>query len=322
MTQSTQQEAFTTFRMLRDVNAGRLRGQSITRYSAPIPTGALDEQAAAVLEANLSRQPGTPLAGDAIVYVISCDGTPIAWLTRAARPILPVAQLTSYQLRQQARAVEALAGLSRHAIGTLATLHDQAHGRPEGGSGTPQADTGPHILVADPAHPTLTHWSRISAEPAASQDHLRRVTGAADQVLVVATTGYGGYGTHAPVLDLAVLCALEQIAQTVGLPPGVVGDWLHAEGGSTGRTVPADRLAAQFGAAYAGLYAGPQAFAAAEADTRGWTAALQAAGIPPALFDLRGFAQQVFDTDAYPIRTDDGPIAVFYRPTARRDQAG
>lgn len=177
------------------------------------------------------------------------------------------------------------------------------------------------MLVADPAQPTLTHWSRISADPAASAEHLRQVCGTVDQVLVVAVVGYGGYGTQAAVLDLDVLCALEQIAQTAGLPAVAVGDWLHAEGGSTRRAVPADQIPAQFDASFAGVYTGQAAFATAEACTRGWITVLHAAGIPLSLFDLRGFAQLVFATDAYPIPLGDGRIAVFYRHAARHDQA-
>lgn len=318
MTQSTQQEAFTAFRMLRDVNAGRLRGQSIARYGAPIPCGTLDDQAVTLLRANQSRQPGTLLDDAAIVYVISCDGTPIAWLCRDATVTTPPAELTDYQIRQQARTVEALASLSRHAVRSLAALADQAAGRAEGGTGTPQEGAGPHVLVADQARPTLTHWSRISPDPAASASHLRQVCGATDPVLVVAALGYGGYGTHAPVLHLDVLCALEQLAQHAGLPAEVVGDWLHTEGGSR-RAVPVDRLTTEFPASYAGVFAGRQAFAAAEAERRGWTAAFQAARIPLELFDMRAFTQQLFTTGATAFPLDDGRIAAFYRNAGRRD---
>jgi hypothetical protein len=316
MTQSTQHEAFVAFRMLRDVNAGRLRGQSLARYVAPIPTGTLDEAAAATLRANQSRRPGTPLSADAIVYVISCDGTPIVWVTRELQVTTPAAALSDYQRRQQTRATQALAGVSRHAVRSLAALADHADGRPEGGSGTPADDAGPHVLVADSARPTLTHWARISADPAVSLAHLRAITGATDgRVLIVAAAGYGGYGTHAAVLDLDVLCALEQIAHATSLPAEVVGAWLHAESGSTCTRLSAERLPADFRASYAGAFPGLQAFAAAERDTRGWTAALHSAGIPLVLFDLRRFAQQVFDTDAYPIPMPDGRTAVFYRAT-------
>lgn len=150
MTQSTQQEAFTAFRMLRDVNAGRLRGQSLSRYGAPIPCGTLEEHTAAVLRAELSRRPGTPLAGDALVYVISCDGTPIAWLSRDATVTTPAAQLTDYQMCQQSRAVQTLAELSRHAIRALAALRDQAIRR----------TGGRMAATAHPANtPVRTCWS-------------------------------------------------------------------------------------------------------------------------------------------------------------------
>lgn len=318
MSRVTQQDAFAAFRMLRTVDAGRLRGDSLVRYPRPIPTGALDEPAAAVLRANLTRPPGTLPSADGIVFVASCDGTPVAWLTRDTRVTTPAAQLSDYQRRQQARAVEALTDLPRRTIAVLAGLADRADGRPDGGSGSPGEDAGPHLLVADPATPTLTHWARISAEEATSLAHLRAVTGAADHPLIVDALGYGQYGTQAAVLDLAALCTLERIARSTDLPVRVVGDWLHAEGGSTSPNLPVDPLATQFQASLAGVYPGKEAFAAAERDARGWTTALQQAGIPDVLFDLRGFTQLVFADDAYAVAMSDGRIAVFYRPTARR----
>jgi hypothetical protein len=319
MSRCTHTEALRAFRMLRGVNAGRLRGQSL-RYAhpGPVPAGSLHEPAAAQLQASLYRKPGTPAGPDAIVYVVVCDGTPIVWLTAAARVVTPAADLSAYQLRQQATAADALSRLSRRAIAVLAAWCDQQDGRPEGGTGAPGEYEGPHLLVANPATPTVTHWTRISPDPAASREHLRQVTGGSGPVLIVAAAGYGEYGTCAEVLDLDVLCVIEQLAGQSGAPAGIIGSWLHAEGG-TRTAVTGRQVIDGFTRAYAGIHHTQRAYAAAERDARGWTAALTAAGIDVDLFDLDEFQRRLFDTDAHAIRLPDHRIAVFRKTGQRQD---
>ena len=321
MTRSTRQDALAAFRMLRDVNAGRLRGQSLAhRYAAPVSPGTLDQQDAAVLAASVYRAPGTPVPATGIVYVASCDGTPVAWVLRDAGVVLPTAVLTGYQRAQQARAADALGRLSRHAIEALAELADQADGRPAGGGGEPDGeDDQPYVLVADPAAPTRTYWTRMGADPQAAAEHLRHTTGAPDAVLIVAAAGYGAYGTRADVLDLPVLCAIDQAADTAGVPVYVAGDWLDTEGGSR-RSVTAEQVTEAFREAFAGVHAGKKAFAVAERKARGWTLALDAAQIPAELFDLHAFAQQLFTDRVYDVELPDRRIAVFRRIPAEGTQ--
>jgi len=66
--------------------------------------------------------------------------------------------------------------------------------------------------------PTRTYWTRAGADPVAAATHLRQITGASDDVLIVAASGYGAYGMRADVLEVPVLCAIEQIAHTAGVP--------------------------------------------------------------------------------------------------------
>lgn len=317
MTRATQQDAFAALRMLRDVNAGRLRGQALAhRYAAPVSPGTLDEQAAAVLAASVYRAPCAPVPATGIVYVASCDGTPVAWVTRDAAVVLPTAVLTDYQRRQQARAAAALGGLSRHAIRALAKLADEHGARPDGGTGEPDGeDNQPYVLAADPATPTRTYWTRLGADPVAAAEHLRQITGARDDVLIVAASGYGAYGMRADVLEVPVLCAIEQIAHTAGVPLHVVSDWLDAEGGSR-RRVPAERITEAFRDSFCGVYTGQQAYAVAERDARGWTAVLETAGIPTDLFDLHAFAMRLFTDHVYEVRLTGRRIAVFRRAGA------
>lgn len=313
MTGSTRQDALAAFRMLRDVNAGRLRGQSLAhRYATPIGPGTLNERFATLLAESVYRKPGAPVPPTGIVYVVSCDGTPVAWILRGAYVVLPEAVLSDYQRRQQARAGDALRTLSRHAIKALAVLADEYDGRPHGDGMPDGADNQPYVLAADAAIPTCTHWTPIGADPDAALAHLRKVTGASADVLIVAAAGYGAYGDRADVLDLSVLCAIERAAGTADVPVYVAGDWLDTEGGSR-RIVAAEQVAAAFREAFAGVHAGRKAFAVAERDARGWTAALDAAAIPAQLFDLHAFAQQLFTDHVYDVELPDRQIAVFRR---------
>ncbi|GIE90497.1 hypothetical protein [Actinoplanes regularis] len=315
MTRCTQTEAFAAFRKLRDANAGRLRGQSLTytRYgrNAPIPAGTLHPEPAAQLHAAIYHPAGQPVTAAGIVYVVSCDGTPIAWLCRDARVVTPAAELSAYQLKQQTRAAEALSQLTRQARLKLAAFGDKQDGRIQD---APGKHDGPHLLVADPAAPTVTWWTRISTDLENSRAHLRRITRAPAEVLIMDAVGYGDYQA-AEALVLDVLCTIEEIAQRTGVPADIVGSWLHTEGGTT-HTVSGQQVIDAFLASYAGIHANQRAFAVAERDARGWTGLLHAAGISLSLFDLTEFAQQLFDTDAYGIALPDHRIAVFRRPAA------
>jgi hypothetical protein len=79
MTRSSQTEALRMMRHLIDADAGPVRGRSLRyRDNAPIPAGTLTPEAAALLHDSVYRERGTPVTGDTIYYVVSCDGTPVA----------------------------------------------------------------------------------------------------------------------------------------------------------------------------------------------------------------------------------------------------
>jgi hypothetical protein len=201
--------------------------------------------------------------------------------------------------------------------------------------GTPPdgRDTGTRILVAAPTDPTLTWWTFITGDLNDSRRHLAAVTatqdtgihdtgatGPAGAVLIVEAHGYGQYGQHRPVLDLAVLCAIDQVADRSGLPASAVGDWLHAQGATTADPT-AEQITAVFGDAYAGVFATRRDFAAAERDRRGWTATLTAAAIPLPLFDLDALVTQLFRDVVCEVQLADGAVAVFRRHTTETADA-
>jgi hypothetical protein len=75
--------------------------------------------------------------------------------------------------------------------------------------------------------------------------------------------GYGRYGLHTDVLDLDLLCTIEDLAATAQLPAAAVGEWLHLEGataqpraraGASRRPPTAAEVRAAFTAAFAGIY--------------------------------------------------------------------
>lgn len=315
-------EALRLFRSLADVNAGRVQGRCLRRgTSAPVPTGTLGAEAAAVLKASLYRQPGEPVVDAMVFYVVVCDGTPVAWLTYTAQVVLPLATLSKYQLVQQARASVALSKLTRRAVYELACLRNAREDRYP--ADAPRAtDEGGRVLVADPADPTLTFWTRITPNPDQSLAHVRQLTGASNDVLVVETFGYGNYGRYREVFDIEVLCAIEHLAASHALPTSVVGDWLEGEGAAADSAHPTGaQVLAAFADAYAGVHASRKAFAEAERDRRGYTEALQRAGIRAALFDLDRFAMELFDDQVRDVRMPDYRIAVFRRTLSERPAA-
>jgi len=310
----SQTEALRFIRALGDVDAGRLRGRCL-RYpdSPPVPVGTLHPEAAQELNASVYRQRGEPVTADMIFYVVSSDGTPVAWLTYHARVVTPPATLTTYQLGHQAQAVVALSRLSRRALCELASLRDAREGRTPGTPPTARDDGG-YVLVADAADPTLTYWTQLTSDPQTSREHLRKVLGTDGEALIVDTFGYGDYGRHRETFDLPVLCAIERVATGHDLPPCVVGDWLAADGASTATaTATATQIIDGFATAYAGIHPTRYAFAEAEAARRGWTAALTAAGIPDRFFDMHRFAGDLFGDQVREVHVPGRGIAVFRR---------
>ncbi|MEV4513805.1 hypothetical protein AB0K00_33210 [Dactylosporangium sp. NPDC049525] len=78
MTRTTQDEAWQQISACLDVTAGRrLRRTTFN----PVPPGTLAPEAAQRLHASVYQPLGTPAGPDTIWYVVSADGTPVAWLT-------------------------------------------------------------------------------------------------------------------------------------------------------------------------------------------------------------------------------------------------
>jgi hypothetical protein len=203
----------------------------------------------------------------------------------------------------------------------LAKLRDLRERRVPGDTPLPtytgdmiDTDPGARILVADTADPTLTFWTRITGNLAASRAHIAQLTGISADIepLIVDTHGYGDYGRHREVFGLPVLCAIEQLAAQDALPAAAIGDWLHVEGGSTGDPT-AEQVLAAFTDAFAGIYDTRRAFTIAERDRNHWTDALAVAGIPPRYFNLDAFAHDLFTKSVHEVRLDNGRIAIFHR---------
>src|SRR4051794_25373810 len=105
MNRISQTEAWKQISACADVNAGRLTGRNLRRaYLPPIPPGTLAPDAARQLHADVYRSSSTPAGPDSIWYVVSSDGTPVAWLTRDATLVTPPADLTDYQRHHQEQA--------------------------------------------------------------------------------------------------------------------------------------------------------------------------------------------------------------------------
>jgi hypothetical protein len=335
MTRASQTIAWQQISACLDVTTARISGRCLRRaVFALIPPGRLAPAAALQLHASIHQPITTPAGPDTIWYVVSVDGTPVAWLTRGATVITPAADLGTFQLDLQQQAVTALSRLTRSAILELAGLRDQREQRIPGDppvgvddEPAPGREPGPRVLVADPADPTLTFWSRITPDPDVSRAHLAAVTGmavpAADggtstdlsavQPRILDVHGYGRYTDNRDTFDLAVLCAIERLAADHDLPTAAVGDWLHLEAGSIADPGP-EQITAAFTDAYAGVHPGRRAFAIAERDRLGWTTALATAGIPDRLFDLDAFTALLFDRHVHGIPIG-GRLAVFRRMT-------
>jgi len=334
MTRTSQSIAWQQISACLDVTTARISGRCLRRaVFALIPPGRLAPEAALQLHASIHQPISAPAGPDTIWYVVSVDGTPVAWLTRGATVITPAADLSTFQLDLQQQAVAALSHLTRSAILELAGLRDHREQRVPGDppigldESAPGREPGPRVLVADPADLTLTFWSRITPDPDVSRAHLAAVTGmalpAADggirtglstaQPRILDVHGYGRYADNRDTFDLTVLCAIERLAADHDLPVAAVGDWLRLEAGSSADPGP-EQITAAFADAYTGLYPGRRDFTIAERDRLGWTTALAAAGIPDRLFDLDAFTALLFDRHVHGIPVG-GRLAVFRRMT-------
>ncbi|MFG2042202.1 hypothetical protein [Dactylosporangium sp. NPDC048998] len=321
MNHTTQAEAWRQIRACADVRVGRLTGRCLRHtYLTPVLPGTLTEDAALQLHASVYPSPSTPPGPDTIWYVVSCDDTPVAWLTRAAEVVTPPADLSDYQRHIQTQAVAALSQLARTALLELAKLRDKRDHRTHSDlpafrpDGRP-ADAGTRVLVADPADPTLTFWTRVTADLPASRLHVATVTGVAEgnDALILDVHGYGAYGERRARFDLPILCTIEHLATAHDLPAATIGTWLNLAGASTTDPTP-DTVTAAFGDAYAGTHQTRHTFARTECDRNGWTRAFAAAGIPDRYFNLDAFTEHLFRSEVRGVELPDERIAVFRRP--------
>ncbi len=320
MNRISQTDAWPLIRACTDVNAGRLTGRVLRyQYLSAVLPGTLAPQAAQQLHASVHRRHTEPATPDTIWYVVSSDGTPVAWLTLDATVVTPPADLSSYQLQHQQQAVAALSNLTRKALLELARMRDTREHRTPGD--LPQDEPDGHgnelatrVLVATPADPTLSFWVRADTDLNTTRLHVAEVTGVAEgnDALILDVHGYGDYGQRRAVLDLPVLCAVEHLAAANQLPAAAIGDWLHLAGATTGNPTPGEIITA-FRDAYADVHDSRRAFAIAERDRYGWTTALATAGIPDRYFNLDAFTEHLFRTEVHKVELGDGRIAVFRR---------
>ncbi|MEV6527140.1 hypothetical protein AB0M43_34940 [Longispora sp. NPDC051575] len=311
MSRCTQGEALRRFRHLADADAGRLVGRRLIDLCTPVEPGTLATAPARLLHDSVYRTPGVPPERHMICYVVSADGTPVAWVDYHAHVTAPDAELTDYQRAQQAKAVAVLSSLDRRAIRELAALRDVREQRL-----TPQAptarDTDTRVLVSCPTDPTLTFWTRLTAHPNSSRAHLRAVADTQLQPLIVDAFGYGDHGRDRRVLDLELLCAIEASAVEHTLPASVIGDWLHVEG-ATSADLTAQQIRTAVTAAYVATFTSKVAFARHERDVLGWTALFREHHIPLEAFDDRVHATLLFQDTVRAVFTPAGQIAVFRR---------
>jgi hypothetical protein len=238
--------------------------------------------------------------------------------------VLPGYPLTRLQTRHQAAAAAALNDLHRHTLAALADHRAHAEGRHHDLDDADHPDGA--LRVAPVGDLTRTGWLTITADPVETR---RRVTAACgtdlDQTVIITAVGYGRYGRWWHRLDLDVLTAMHQAAQTHQVPLQVVGDWLDADH-ATGHAADAGpdaqpdpiALVRDFAATYAGTYPDQLAYTRHRMDQLGWTAALQHAGIPDRYLDLHALARDWFTEHVHAISHNGHHhrgIAVFHRQT-------
>jgi hypothetical protein len=282
MRQVTNAEAYRSIRRAFNTNAGRLRGVHFGPHPDPIPAGTLRAEPAQLLHAALSRSPDDPVNGDWPYYVVSCDGTPIAWLTWHGHVILPAAELTAFQRRHQDLAAQALTSVRAQVLAMLADERDRRESRTDGAR--PEQPTEPIVRVAAVDEPTRSWWTTISGDHEATVAAVRRLVGA-DAVRVIDAWAYGWQAHNVDCPRLDMLCALHRAAAPHDIPPGVVGDWFHQLPEELW-PVPQD-VPARFAAVFRGRFADRQAYVEHVLTEWGWLQALADAGIPQRYLDSK-----------------------------------
>ncbi len=311
-------EALRGMRRLHDVDAGRLRGQTVylSGYTADQPPPWAEHLAALIA----AGRAGTVTA-DTPRYFVYCDDTVVAWLTVHARVIAPPDMpLTANQAKHQRQAVQALSDLDRGTLRDLADDRDRWEGRPEVADA--EYDAGEGMLRVAPAQdPTRTAWIPIDPDPQTTRARMRPALRlpAGQDMIVITAWGFGQHCGLAHRLDLELLCAIHALATAHGVDATTVGNWIAHEDGLAGHVDPAT-LPTLFNTAYVGRYPDRDTYARARMDEQGWTTALADLGIE-AYFDHAAHQRDVFRYEA--IAIDPGEyhrrgrgIQVFHRRSA------
>ncbi|MGH3737832.1 MAG: hypothetical protein ACRDT6_19805 [Micromonosporaceae bacterium] len=292
-------EALREMRLPHDTDAGRLKGHSL-RYGpatghrfADLP-GQWGERFAAGIAACASGRG----CGETPHYVVTSDGLPVAWLTVHAAVIAPDAPMSRNQAKHQRLAAEVLGDLARFSIEELADGRDDHERRVQPSYDQQQRMIGA-VRVAPGADATNTRWVRIGGDLDAARDAIGEAVGChAGEVLIVAGVGYGRHGQYAHRLDLAVLCAMNRVADEHQVPLSVVGDWVEAAAGLAGQPEP-DTLPGLFRVAYAGRFDHRSCYTSQRMTEQGWDTVLRDTGMAEFFDEDRYtyhlFAREVFD---------------------------
>jgi hypothetical protein len=298
MAMGTIRAALSAMRRLNTTSATRLKGIHLDDdWRIPALRSGAADWPADLNTALTARTTGT-VTGDTPAYVVFSDGFPVCWLTYDAATIAAPANLSRNQTKHRDLALQALADLTRHALGRLADLRDVRDGRPA------DVDNGYHegrvgmARVAAQDRPTRAWWVPVGADRCRARRRIGETTGVdADQTLILAAYGYGDYGRHADRIDLDVLRAIATAAENHHLPAAVVGDWLATEGGLHPGQVPADDVVPAFTAAFVGVFSHELGYTAFRVAELGWKDQLRRLGMSEffdeAKFNRHLFGQQV-----------------------------
>ena len=330
MARSTIRDALRDMRRLHPVDAGRLTGIRVyhsflsrpEQWLADTPPPWRDRLFTAITD----RAGGT-ITRETPEYLVLSDRVVVAMLSVTAQVVLSDLPLSANQAKHQAAAAQVLRDLPRDILGALADQRARWERSDEdadvetveaGYLGQP----GNALRVAPAGDPTDTRWVHIGADLDAAHRTLQEACHAdagADpgQVLIVTAAGYGAYGRDRHSLDLPMLCAMHQVADTHHVTPGTVGDWLAAEG-ATGTDVHPQTLITDFAATYLGAYPDRAAYTQTRMAQLGWAQAITAAGIPQQHLDLGAMTRDWFRTEVRDVPAD-GHIEVFTRHRPDRE---
>jgi hypothetical protein len=314
-------EALRDMHRLHDVDAGRLRGQTVylSGYTADQPAPTAPQPWADHLATLIAGGRAGSITADTPRYLVHSDNTVVAWLTVHAQVIAPPDMpLTTNQAKHQRQAAQVLSDLDRGALRDLADDRDRREGRP--GNASAEHDAGGGMLRVAPAHdPTRTTWIHVDPDPQTTRTRIRRALRlTTDQdPIIISAPGYGQHSARAHRIDLDLICAIHAVATAHRVDATTVGNWIAHEDGLAGHADPAT-LPALFRAAYVGRYPDRDTYARQRLDELGLGKAIAELGIEP-YFDHAAHERDLFRDEAIAIdsggydRRDRG-IQVFHRP--------